>query len=72
MVNTAVCKTAIRRFESDSRLMSKEKDSGFRQEMGNWSIAGGVVAGIIGLVTNPELIVGGIALLFGGLYLRKK
>ena len=65
-------KPRLRGFDSLPRLtMSKEGESGFRKETGKWVIAGGVIAGIIGLVTNPNLAIAAAGLIIGGWILRK-
>ena len=48
-----------------------EAEGSFRKETGRWAIAGGIVAGIIGLITNPQLLALGLGLVGGGWYLRK-
>lgn len=51
--------------------MSKESESGFRKEAGKWAIAGGIIAGVIGLVTNPNLAIAAAGLIIGGWFLKK-
>jgi len=52
-------------------VSGKESEGNFRKETGKWAIAGGVIAGIIGLVTNPNLAIAAAGLLIGGWILRK-
>lgn len=70
--NAGVCKTSTARVRFPSAPhMSKESEGGFRKEAGKWAITGGIVAGVIGLVTNPNLAIAAAGLIIGGWILRK-
>ena len=70
MVNTAVCKTAIRRFESDSRLkiytMKEQEQKPTREKWGRRALYGGVIAGVIGLAIFPEIVLPSFAFAASG------
>jgi hypothetical protein len=51
--------------------MNKENENGFLKEVGKWSIAGGIVAGIIGLLANSEWFIASLALVGGGWILHR-
>ncbi|GEM_PF-6332283 len=53
-------------------MAKSEQELAFRQEMAKWGVAGGLVAGLLGLLTaDYKLFVAGVALLGGGYVLRK-
>ncbi len=53
-------------------MAKAETEPRFQKEVGSWGVAGGIVAGLLGLLTaNYDLFVAGVAILGGGYYLRK-
>lgn len=52
-------------------MAGKESEESFRKEVGKWAIAGGIVAGIIGLIASGELLLAGLALASGGWILKR-
>lgn len=52
-------------------MAGKESESGFRKEAGKWAIAGGIIAGIIGLIASGKLLLAGLALAGGGWMLKR-
>lgn len=50
--------------------MGKEHGS-FREKTGHFAMWGGIIAAVIGFVTNPELVFGGGLLAAGGFALKK-
>ena len=51
--------------------MANPERGGWTETAKKWAIRGGIVAGVIGLVTNPNATIAAAGIILGGWFLRR-
>ena len=69
--NAAVCRTDMQGFDSPPRLNMANPERNIGEKVGITARNGGIIAGIIGLVLSPELLVLGAGVAISGEALKR-